>query len=266
MTLCEEGKRISKEVSGFIGNVSEVKEESITDYLMWKWRELNSRLNFIDVSAFTKEEENKRTGADFELELWLVQRGQAVPLLIQAKKFIKDHDGYCGKLNYEAHNGRQIDLLLDYASKRSLLPFYLIYSQADANTNVLCGGGAIDPQRDQTGLFIASAFDIKKIADGCRNKKTSKNAILSVANPFSCFFCCPMIMMGGLRKYIGGYFPSVREIRNATEFNDENVPQYVRMLLSGELPSRERMYGLIRENELQRLSKVAVFDMRDVET
>ena len=89
MTLCEEGKRISKEVSGFIGNVSEVKEESITDYLIWKWRELNSRLNFIDVSAFTKEEENKRTGADFELELWLVQRGQAVPLLIQAKKFIK---------------------------------------------------------------------------------------------------------------------------------------------------------------------------------
>jgi hypothetical protein len=109
MKLCEENKRISKEVSGFIENVSEVKEESITIFLMWKWREADSRLNYINVSAFTKEQENKVTGADFELELWIIKRSQSILLLIQAKKFIKDYDGYCGKLNYQANKGRQID-------------------------------------------------------------------------------------------------------------------------------------------------------------
>lgn len=34
-------------------NVPDVKEESITDYLVWKWRELDKKVNYINVSTFT---------------------------------------------------------------------------------------------------------------------------------------------------------------------------------------------------------------------
>jgi len=51
-----------------------VKEESITDFLLWKWRELDKRFKFINITTFTRSDEGSRTGADFELELWLVGR------------------------------------------------------------------------------------------------------------------------------------------------------------------------------------------------
>jgi hypothetical protein len=152
------------------------------------------------------------------------------------KKLIKDHDGYCGKLNYEANKGRQIDLLLSYAASKRLLPFFLFYSTADANTRVICGGGLVDPFRERTSLFLASTHEIKRIADNCRNKKISKNSILSVSNAFCCLFCCPMgkhIIV----EYIQRYFPSVvRENSNALEYNDNNLPSYVRLLLSRDIP------------------------------
>lgn len=40
MNICEANKAVSLEVKKFMLNVLDVKEESITDYLVWKWREL----------------------------------------------------------------------------------------------------------------------------------------------------------------------------------------------------------------------------------
>lgn len=265
MKLCEENLKISKDVFGFIANVNEVKEESITDYLLWKWREADNRLNYVNVSTFTREQENKVTGADFELELWLVQRSNAVPLLIQAKKFLKDHDAYCGKLNYPANKGRQIELLISYAKAKGLLPFYLFYSTADADTKILCRGGRIDPSREEMSLFMASAYEIKKIADNCQNRKISKNHVLAVSNAFCCLFCCPMGQY--LAEYIARYFPSVAEENsNALEYNDNNMPHYVRLLLSKEITLGREFMEKVKEYELHRLRNVAVLDLRQQET
>ncbi len=98
--LCKNNKAIGLEVKTFMENVKDVKEESITDYLMWKWRELDRRFNYIRTSTFTRQEESDTTGADFELELWIVGRIKSLPLLFQAKKFLKPHDRYKLKLNY----------------------------------------------------------------------------------------------------------------------------------------------------------------------
>lgn len=72
LDLCEANKALGIEVREFILNVPDAKEESITDYLVWKWRSLDKKFNYINVKTFNRHEENAKTGADFELELWLV--------------------------------------------------------------------------------------------------------------------------------------------------------------------------------------------------
>ncbi len=88
MDLCQSNKAISKEVKNFILNVGDIKEESITDYLVWKWKEIDNKFNVINVSTFTRNEENKVSGADFEMEIWVVGKTKKYPLVIQAKKFM----------------------------------------------------------------------------------------------------------------------------------------------------------------------------------
>jgi hypothetical protein len=267
MTLCNENKRISKEVLGFIKNVSDVKEESITDYLVWKWRELSTRFNYLNIETFTRDYENRISGADFELELWVVGDRQAVPMVIQAKKFLKEFDTYCSKLNYEADSGRQIDVLLSYATSRKLLPFYLFYSIPDDNTKIRCGTGLIDPVNDEVSLYLASAYEIKNIADTYSRRKLSKNKILEVTNAFSCIFCCPVGPEIG--EYFKMYFPSIIDNHmEAFEYNSNNMPKYVQMLLGQNIGEfgKESISEILNEYNLYRIRNIAVLDVRGAET
>lgn len=51
------------EVKNFIRNVPDVGEGSITDSLVWKWRELDSGLKYINTPIFTRQVERATTGA-----------------------------------------------------------------------------------------------------------------------------------------------------------------------------------------------------------
>ena len=45
MNLCQSNKYLAEEVRDFIQNVDGAKEEeSITDYLVWKWKDIDSRM------------------------------------------------------------------------------------------------------------------------------------------------------------------------------------------------------------------------------
>lgn len=116
--LCERNKAIGLQVRDFILNVPNAKEESITDYLVWQWGLLDSRFRYIKVKTFTRQEENTSTGADFELELWVVGKTKFLPLLFQAKKFLKPFDSYQQKLNYPNNKQKQLATLLAYASTK----------------------------------------------------------------------------------------------------------------------------------------------------
>ena len=123
LELCEANKAVGTEVRNLILNVPDAKEESITDYLVWKWRTLDKKFNYINVKTFNRHEENAKTGADFELELWLVGDTQCVPLLFQAKKFNRPFGGYVSKLNYPKNTQAQLQKLLRYAAAKRMLPF-----------------------------------------------------------------------------------------------------------------------------------------------
>ncbi len=72
MNICDAHKALGAEVKDFLHNVPNANEESITDYLVWKWRELDKRFNYIRVTAHSHHKESTISGADFEMELWLV--------------------------------------------------------------------------------------------------------------------------------------------------------------------------------------------------
>ena len=255
--LCIANKAVGVEVRDFIINVPDTKEESITDYLVWKWRTLDARFNYLNVKTFTRQEENAKTGADFELELWLVGRSQCIPLLFQAKKFTRPFAGYVGKLNYPGNSQAQLQKLLSYAAAQRLLPFYSIYTHVAAS-RPLCGGRSdLD-----TGVYMIDAHEIKKVADGAQGRKVSLATLLRLSNPFHCMFCCPMSRDG---SYFQNYFRSTAGKEVARR--PEELPAYAQRLLYSrdERGDKKSVDEAALSEELPPVRVVGVYDVRDRE-
>lgn len=240
-------KAVSLEVKSFILNVSDVKEESITDYLIWKWREIDKRFNYLSVTPFNRRQESTTTGADFDLELWLVGRRKHVSLAIQAKKFIKPYNSYVNKLNYPDGTKQQMNKLLKYSAAHNKLPFYFIYTVTDLSNTV---DGAV---------FMADARVMEEFADGKKGKKISRDDIIRASNPFHCMFCCPHAKKGF-------YFPASNT--DTSPENNNALPEYVRDLLEAprdqpsSLLDRELSESIELPDE-RAFRAVGVYNMRD---
>ena len=262
MNPCESIKILSEGIKNFMLQVPYVKEESITDYLVWQWGEFDNRFHYINISTFTRQEESTTTGADFELELWLVGRSVRFPLLFQAKKFVKPFDSYRSKLNYPNGTQAQLTKLLNYSSTNNRLPFYMFYSLPDPATKVMC------PKNDikKTAMFMVDAFTIKEFADGKQGSRLPLNTLLKSSNPFHCLFCCPLSNEGEeLPRYLHHYFSGFRDEIGLRLAADTPLPNYVIHLLDGRTQemTRDELRSIVYENELQRYRCVAVYDLRD---
>lgn len=268
MDICTANKNVSLDVKNFMENVPNVKEESITDYLVWKLRKLNDRFKYINIKLFTHQEESTTTGADFELELWLIEENFHLPLIFQAKKFIKQHDSYFAKLNYPNKTQVQLKTLLDYAQTNGKVPFYAFYSIPDAKTrtinchnltNTACCNG-----NSSTAVFMANANKVKEFADGKYGKKVSKNKLLEISKPFHCIFCSPPVQsIGEFSHYFPLLFSGVEPHKNEQK-GQQNLPEYVRMLLDHNISEikKEEILSVIDRNELRVFRVVGVYDMR----
>lgn len=250
MNICDAHLALDLEVRRFMENVGNVKEESITDFLVWRWRELDKRFNYLRVHPFNHEEESSKTGADFDMELWLVGRRHHFALAVQAKKFIKPTNAYVAQLRYPGGSKAQMTTLLSYASSTNRRPFYFIYSLPDSKSNTMCGGRS----NALGAVFTADARRLEEYADGKHGKRITRDQLLATTNPFHCMFCCPLSQHG---DYFDSYFgyPSGRRSENG----NEPLPGYVKQLL-------ERSDNVINveESEAPRQFRlVGVYDMRN---
>ncbi|MEM7759786.1 MAG: DUF6615 family protein [Cyanobacteria bacterium P01_A01_bin.40] len=218
----------------------------------------------MNINTFTRQEENKTTGADYELELWLIGRFFSFPLVIQAKKFIKNFDSYHAKLNYPDKTQNQLKTLLIYAQAKRRLPFYVFYSLPDINTQVICTlctrGSEVKLQN--TGVFMTDACTIKDFADKKPGTRISKNQLLKESNLFHCIFCCPMSSNG---KYFQRYF---RNLSDSLSFpQDIPLPNYVDLLLTNQISeiNSDELTTVINQNELRTYRHVAVYEMRNID-
>jgi hypothetical protein len=254
MNHCDLHKSVTSEVKEFILNVDGVGEESITDFLLWKWALIDKKFKSINVSSFTRQQESKVSGADFEMEVWFVGSRLTYPLVFQAKKFVKAHDAYVNKLNYPKNTKSQMKTLLTYASSNKRIPFYAFYSIPDEKTKAMCLRNDVF----DCGVFMAHAKVVEQFADGKHGRKVSKNDLLKVSNPFHCMFCCPKAFRG----YFENYFPPLDG-----ELDGQETPAYVSYLLNvheNEV-SEEKIKAFIEEYELGKFRHVAVYDMRELE-
>lgn len=108
-SLCSQALDIDREVREFLLEVNGLNEESVTDYLLWKWSELDSRMHRFSYKRFSRSEENLETGADFEL--WIIGKHYSLPLVVQAKKFLqKPYDSYRKKSGILTIPGNNIEI------------------------------------------------------------------------------------------------------------------------------------------------------------
>jgi hypothetical protein len=150
--ICQANKELDREVRQFMEYVPSAREESLSEFLFWRWRQLDERFNYQVVRPTTAAQE-ARSGADVLLQLWLVDSALVLPLLIQAKKFLLPHDSYRSKLRYPGGTGLQLEKLMASAAQWRLEPCYLIYA----------GGGNATRPREWV-LHLVDAANIELLA------------------------------------------------------------------------------------------------------
>ncbi len=256
IVLCQEFNGTSEYIFKWYTIQTKVKEESLTDWLLYN---LSLKLPIFKYQPFTRYQENKITGADFEF--WILGREKNFAMRIQAKKLNKDiRYNHYGAVAYPEKTKKQINLLISSSISSSsggltFRPFYLFYNN---------GFNKSQCQRINSGMLITDAKEIvSKYLTGKRIKILRKN-ILNISIPFECLFCCPLSdynssTLDGIRNILSSYFPSDNETNNLG-FN-QDIPNYIQDLVNPEIT--EDFWIENYQNELiDTVDCVAVLDLR----
>lgn len=120
---------VSKYIYNWMKRQQHVKEESLTDWLLYN---ISQECNCIYYQAFSRHEESQN-GSDWEW--WILtsdssgkHKFNAYRFLVQAKKLFSNNNDNFPLISYGNKNGLQIDLLINFAKNRNALPLYVYYS------------------------------------------------------------------------------------------------------------------------------------------
>ena len=122
----------SKKIYDWLKKQPNVKEESLTDWLLYYTSEYCSNIYY---QEFTRPKE-ANNGADWEWWILTPRYGKeynAYRFLVQAKKLLANGRDNYPLLSYGNKNGYQIDLLLETAKRKNAFPLYLYYSTASVD-------------------------------------------------------------------------------------------------------------------------------------
>lgn len=245
MNMCEKHKEVERQVVEFTENVRHVGEESITDYLFWKWADINKCFKHLDFKHYTKPQESKTSGADFRMEIWLVGKTQSLPLLFQAKKVSKEYQNYIAAINYPKKTKKQINTLLGYAQTERKVPLYMFYSDSGFKQHKSFRGGV----HKAPGIYIAHAKTVKKIATQKPGFKLSRTQLLYKSTSFHHLFCFTQDeldqnnsdIIGLIIERLSVLVDSSEEIPSCI-VSSEQLPDYVNNLLSETVATKEEDY------------------------
>jgi hypothetical protein len=230
-----------------------VKEETLTDWLLF---EVSEKTNRIRYRMYSRHEEARQTGADWEW--WFVGSKTNLRLRVQAKKAQGLKDLYPELMRTNAY-GLQIEKLISDSKRVNAIPMYAFFSSLNASG--LCGGQG--PKAE--GVYLSSAHRIQKDFLSCGRKKIVASQVLAISNPISCSFCCHL-SSGSDRPihYFQHYFSEAYQL---PENEDEKVglhaklPFYVESLL---MSNEESTLTSSNDAESpQGFSSLMVVDLRD---
>ena len=251
--ICDEFKKTSKKVRNWIDAQPEVKEESITDWMLYR---LSEKLPMFKYKQFTRKEENAITGADWEW--WILTPNGSFGARIQAKR-LRGHSNNLKALTYTRGPKSQLDTLLDNARDVGLPAFYAFYS---GNRHV----SKCSQLYSDGGIHLVAAKTIESEIDmPASYVKISDSDIIGWGVPLSCLFCCPMNNYKGvglleqLRRFLYVYFPVFGEGNDNIGFKRE-PPDYITSLVSES--EQERLVSSSDSNIAGQVAGIVVIDLR----
>ena len=257
---CINLKNASLFIRKWIERQKSVKEESLTDWLLY---EISEKISGITYHAFTRNEEAETTGADWEW--WFIFDRFAYKFRVQAKKIKPYKDNY-SSIAYANKYGLQIEKLIEDSNICNSIPIYAFYTSVV--DRVRCGNHITDE-----GVYITGANGLfeKIIISGKR--KIDHNDILEETIPLSCMLCCHLVRYdkgSGYDDFILNYFQteqntSKKELNEGNKITGryEKIPRYVESLI--EL-SKEKIPDWWEDefhNNTQSLNGILIVDRRN---
>lgn len=195
-TDCEQVRYCSLYVRQWIEKQPEVKEESLTDWLLF---ELSRRIPRIRYKSFSRHEESHVTGADWHW--WFVFDTFSFQVRVQAKR-LKASGNCRPAILYPRRSCGQITKLIDDAKANNYLPLYAFYSAGAPG--VMCGHRLTDE-----GVYLAGALNVFGQSVKSTSTPLRSAQLLAISNPLSCLICCPYTSgPEGLLAYITAYYKS----------------------------------------------------------
>ena len=179
MSDCEELHASSQYVRTWMQKQPEVKEESLTDWLLF---DVSQKIPRITYKAFSRQEEARKTGADWEW--WFLFASFGFKMRVQAKKLCPSADHYPA-IAYTNRHGLQIEKLLSDAKRENFMPFYAFYTTETAN--VMC-----QMHRNDEGVFMAGGRSVHSEVIAVPRRPVSSGDLLKHTVAVSCFLCCPL--------------------------------------------------------------------------
>ena len=263
MDICRETQNISGYIKNWILKQPEVKEESLTDWLLFQMSEKVA--NVVSIT-FTRKQEGMLTGADWEW--WFLYPNNNYKIRVQAKK-MNNNDNY-PQITYSNKYGLQIKKLLQDAIETNSIPLYAFYSSMTENT--MC-----NMDKNDGGIFLAGANEVYKAFITGGRRMIKPEDLIKIALVLSCFFCCPLICHeNNFEKFIKKYYHLentgniVKTMKKGLKIDPDNsylgmhkkLPNYVKNLIQNkdrELSYYEREFS----RDITGINALLVCDFRD---
>jgi hypothetical protein len=258
--ICKTIKGISLYVRHWCENQHNVKEESITDWLLY---ELKVRLPFITYVPFSRNTEGTVTGADWEW--WILFSNFSYKFRVQAKMVKPNKDNYYS-IAYTNLHGMQIEMLINDAIQNNSIPLYAFYTRI-AN-KVQCGANITDE-----GVYLSDANRILENIIISGKKYTDVDDVLQYSIPLSCLLCCQMINWndgnnpdydGFLRRYFPTSVNSNLYIDDMPLGKYKEVPGYVESFLKYSIEGLPDRWEKEFAYNVKDLNGLIVYDLRDL--
>lgn len=184
MSDCKSINKSSRYIRTWLQKQPEVKEESLTDWLLY---DISQNIPRIKYKSFSRHVEARQAGADWEW--WIIFSKFSFKMRVQAKKIDVSGDNYPA-IAYTNRFGLQIEKLLKDANKTGSIPLYALYSPVTASVKCI-------RHRAQEGVFIAGGKEIYDSIISIPRAFVSCSDLLSRSVALSCFFCCPLLKNAG---------------------------------------------------------------------
>lgn len=265
MTDCHHFRFATEYVASWIAAQASVGEESITDWLLF---DLSAKVNGLKYIKFTKPQEARKTGADWEW--WFVGNQVSLRLRIQAKRLRRGQDAY-SNLAYANQHGMQIDKLLKDAHANNALAFYAMYVEPGKYAQ-LCDG-PVQHQSSNQAIYLAAANSINRQFVLPARQYVSVADVIQHSNPIECLVCCPRArppaanVIDGLDNFVNTYHRESRVDGNSDIVHErrgltEKLPGYISSLLDRSPNDRFDWFQQEFRGQLPEVDGIVTLDLR----